>query len=37
MTVKCPFIAAFLKRHPDYLDLVASESDIRGTRQAGVQ
>ena len=37
MTVKCPFIAAFLKRHPDYLDLVAGESDIRGARQAGVQ
>lgn len=23
ITVKCPFVAAFLKRHPDYRDLVA--------------
>ncbi len=30
VTLKCPFIAAFLKRHPDYLDLVATELDIRG-------
>ena len=30
VTVKCPFIAAFLKRHPDYLDLVATEVDLRG-------
>jgi predicted GNAT family acetyltransferase len=24
MTVKCPFIAAWLKRHPDYRDLLAA-------------
>jgi predicted GNAT family acetyltransferase len=29
VTVKCPFVAAFLKRHPDYLDLVATELDLR--------
>ena len=34
-TVKCPFIAAFLKHHPDYLDLVAGESDMRPGSQAG--
>ena len=37
VTVKCPFIAAFLKRHPAYLDLVAPEPDIRGATQAGVE
>ena len=23
ITVKCPFVAAFLERHPDYVDLLA--------------
>jgi predicted GNAT family acetyltransferase len=35
VTVKCPFIAAFLKRHPEYLDLVATEPDVRGVGGAG--
>ena len=37
VTVKCPFIAAYLKRHPDYLDLVAGEPDAGAARQAGAE
>lgn len=32
VTVKCPFAAAFLVRHPGYLDLVATAADVRGAR-----
>jgi Predicted acetyltransferase len=34
VTVKCPFIGAFMERHPEYQDLLA-ERDIVATRPNG--
>jgi predicted GNAT family acetyltransferase len=34
VTVKCPFIAAYLKRHPEYQDLRV-ELEVAGNRQSG--
>jgi predicted GNAT family acetyltransferase len=35
MTPKCPFIAAYVRRHPAYHDLVVSPEDLRAHRPAG--
>ena len=35
ITVKCPFVAAFLERHPDYHDLVAEPPTTAGSRGSG--
>lgn len=35
MTPKCPFIAAYVRRHPAYRDLVASPEDRRAHRRTG--
>lgn len=35
ITVKCPFVAAFLERHPDYRDLVAEPPTTAGSRGPG--
>lgn len=35
VTPKCPFIAAYIKRHPAYQDLVVSMDDLRQHRSAG--
>jgi len=35
VTPKCPFIAAYIKRHPAYQDLVVSVENLRQRRSAG--
>ncbi len=35
VTVKCPFVAAFLERHPDYRDLLARPPAIRNREPSG--
>ena len=35
ITVKCPFVAAFLERHPDYRDLVAEPPETAGPAGPG--
>jgi uncharacterized protein len=35
VTPKCPFIAAYIKRHPTYQDLVVSVEELRQRRSAG--
>jgi len=35
VTPKCPFIAAYIKRHPSYQDLVVNADELRQRRSAG--
>jgi predicted GNAT family acetyltransferase len=35
VTPKCPFIAAYIKRHPAYQDLVVNMEELRQRRSAG--
>jgi len=35
VTPKCPFIAAYIRRHPAYQDLVVSVDELRQRRSAG--
>lgn len=35
VTPKCPFIAAYIKRHPAYQDLVVTVEELRQRRSAG--
>ena len=35
VTPKCPFIAAYIKRHPSYQDLVVNVEELRQRRSAG--